>query len=303
MQWKKNGLVFRPQGEHPELLTHAANPVALHLNGDIYRIFYNGRDVQNRSSVGYVDLDVIHREIISHCNAPVFSFGETGSFYEFGVSIGNVYRDTVGSSFLLFMGWQKPHEEHWRGEIGRVRLTDDLTKAHLDPEFPFLARNPDNPISLSYPFVMPTADGYRMWYGSTITWDAGNGEMLHPIYTALSSNGVTWARQGLAVPYILGTAQAFSRPSVLRDTQGWHMWFSFRGNRPEKKYRIGYAFSCDGYSWELRLDEAGLDVSDDGWDSEMVEYPFVFEHKGHRYMLYNGNKYGRDGFGMAVLEL
>ena len=45
-----------------------------------------------------------------------------------------------------------------------------------------------------------------------------------------------------------------------------------------------------------------LDVSPSGWDSEMVCYPHVFDHKGKRYMLYNGNGYGRTGFGLAVLE-
>ena len=27
----------------------------------------------------------------------------------------------------------------------------------------------------------------------------------------------------------------------------------------------------------------------------MVEYPFVFDHRGSRYMLYNGNGYGATG--------
>jgi hypothetical protein len=27
----------------------------------------------------------------------------------------------------------------------------------------------------------------------------------------------------------------------------------------------------------------------------------VFDHKGERYMLYNGNGYGQTGFGLAVL--
>ena len=43
-----------------------------------------------------------------------------------------------------------------------------------------------------------------------------------------------------------------------------------------------------------------IDVSLVGWDSEMIEYPFVFEHKNKRYMLYNGNHYGKTGFGIAV---
>ena len=37
-----------------------------------------------------------------------------------------------------------------------------------------------------------------------------------------------------------------------------------------------------------------------GGDSEMIEYPFVFDHDGQRFMLYNGNGYGRSGFGVAV---
>jgi len=31
-------------------------------------------------------------------------------------------------------------------------------------------------------------------------------------------------------------------------------------------------------------------------------YPYVFDHAGSRYMLYNGNGYGRTGFGIAILE-
>ena len=75
---------------------------------------------------------------------------------------------------------------------------------------------------------------------------------------------------------------------------------SYRGN-VGKKNRIGYAFSKDEWNWELSLEGAGIDVSDEGWDSEMIEYPFVFDHKGQRYMLYNGNGYGETGLGLAVL--
>ena len=44
---------------------------------------------------------------------------------------------------------------------------------------------------------------------------------------------------------------------------------------------------------------AGLAPSAHGWDSEMVEYPCVFDHAGVRYMLYNGNDYGGGGVGLA----
>ena len=50
------------------------------------------------------------------------------------------------------------------------------------------------------------------------------------------------------------------------------------------------------------MNAVGIDVSKNGWDSEMICYPYVFDHKGKRYMLYNGNGYGKTGFGLAVLE-
>jgi len=139
-----------------------------------------------------------------------------------------------------------------------------------------------------------------MWYGTTLSWDAGNGEMLHVINFASSAEGQHWTREGLAVPFELGKAQAFSRPTVARDAQGgYQMWFSYRSGTGEK-YRIGHAVSKDGKAWTLALNEAGIDVSANGWDSEMIEYPLVFDHKDQRYMLYNGSGYGKTGFGLEV---
>ena len=34
----------------------------------------------------------------------------------------------------------------------------------------------------------------------------------------------------------------------------------------------------------------------------MMEYPFVYEHRGVKHMLYNGNGFGETGIGYAVLE-
>src|SRR5690606_30044824 len=126
--------------------------------------------------------------------------------------------------------------------------------------------------------------------------------MLHVLHYASSLDGNHWQRHGLAVPYELGVAQAFSRPTVLhRASGGYEMWFSSRGGR-WASYRIGFATSENGETWKLELEKAGIDVSTDGWDSEMIEYPFVFDHKGQRFMLYNGNGYGKTGFGLAVWE-
>lgn len=298
-QWQKLGQTYSPQALHPKLLSHAANPLAILLKDDIYRVFYSGRDNQNRSSVSYVDVDVIKNKVVYAHDKPVFEHGLANSFYSDGVSIGNCY-EADGKRYILFMGWQTSHNGHWRGDIGRLILHDDFSLA-LDSESPFMAINDIDLISLSYPWVMAVNSGYKMWYGSTVTWDAGNNEMLHVLNYASSSDGHQWQRHGLSVPYKLGVAQAFSRPSVIKVNNAFHMWFSYRSGSGEQ-YRIGYAHSLVGECWELRLAGTGIDVSASGWDSEMIEYPFVFNHKSELYMFYNGNGYGKTGFGLAKLS-
>lgn len=302
-RWRKLGLLYAPigQGRHPKLASHAANPLPIHLEGDMYRIFYSGRDSANRSSVGAVDIDIINRRIVKEHKEPFFAHGAPGSFYENGVSIGNCY-EADGVRYMLFMGWQAPKGEHWRGDVGRLIVRPDLT-LELDSSAPFMATDNVDPVSLSYPWVIGHKGGsFDMWYGSTASWDAGNGEMLHQLNYASSADGHRWTRHGLAIPYELGVAQAFSRPSVAAGPEGGlDMWFSYRG-APGKTYRIGHAASNDGRKWTLSLNETGLEVSSQGWDSEMTEYPFVFDHKGQRYMLYNGNGFGKTGFGLASLR-
>ena len=303
--WEKLGQLFWPDPKnyklHPKLLTHAANPLAIHLHDDVFRVLYSGRDGRNRSSVGGVDVDIVKRKVIKYYEEPFFQHGKPGSFYADGVSIGCSYAVNQ-TRYILFMGWQNPRDKHWRGDIGRLVVNPDLSLS-LDSEIPHLGCNEIDPISLSYPWVEPSGNGgFDMWYGSTKSWDAGNGEMIHTINHAYSVDGHTWERKGLAIPYELGCAQAFSRPTVIQNNMGdFKMWFSYRSGSGEK-YRIGYATSENGTYWKLGLENAGITVSTTDWDSEMIEYPFILNHEGIRYMLYNGNGYGKTGFGLAVLN-
>jgi hypothetical protein len=63
--WKKKGMIYGVNNDNPKLLTHASNPLAMHLEGDTYRIFYSGRDSENRSSVSYVDYDIEKQKVVN----------------------------------------------------------------------------------------------------------------------------------------------------------------------------------------------------------------------------------------------
>jgi len=74
----------------------------------------------------------------------------------------------------------------------------------------------------------------------------------------------------------------------------------YRRNK-DRSYRIGYASSTDLINWKREDAKVGIDVSPDGWDSEMVAHPHVFELDGEIYMFYLGNQVGKYGFGIAKL--
>jgi hypothetical protein len=130
---------------------------------------------------------------------------------------------------------------------------------------------------------------------------------VYEIKYAESNDGVRWRRDNVTCIAPRSPSEAISRPWVVRDAGTYRMWYSYRqhtGFRTDRlrSYRIGYAESEDGVSW-VRCDEtAGMNPADGGWDSEMVEFPSVYEHAGATHLLYNGNGFGESGVGHAVLE-
>ena len=75
---------------------------------------------------------------------------------------------------------------------------------------------------------------------------------------------------------------------------------NYRGK--EGGYRIGYASSDDMETWIRDDTKAGIDISEEGWDDEMISYPHIFELDGKIFMFYLGNQVGKYGFGLAELE-
>src|SRR5271157_5547070 len=93
MAWKKLGLVYRPTGDIPWARTHAANPVAEHVEGDRFRIYFSARDEQNRSSIGSVLVDLKEpTRVLEVAPTPVLAPGDLGMFDDCGASIGCILR-------------------------------------------------------------------------------------------------------------------------------------------------------------------------------------------------------------------
>ena len=68
-----------------------------------------------------------------------------------------------------------------------------------------------------------------------------------------------------------------------------------------RSYRLGYAESADGVSWNRLDNKLNLDVSESGFDSEAIMYAAPIEINDETFVFYNGNEFGKDGFALAKL--
>jgi predicted GH43/DUF377 family glycosyl hydrolase len=299
MHWSKLGQVFCPDRVHPWMRSHAANAVAEHRQGDEFRIYFSCRDADNQSSVGWVDVDLDNpTRVIRVAEEPVIGPGRIGAFDDSGASMGWLVREG-DRRYLYYLGWNLGVTVPWRNSIGLAISAAQNGPFERHSEAPVMDRSDIDPFSISYPCVLHDGDRWRMWYGSNLSWGRRETDMAHLIKYAESHDGIHWRPTGkVAVPFASADEYAISRPCVLSGPTGYRMWYCYRGER----YRIGYAESSDGLEWTRHDALAGIAPSDKGWDSEMVEYPFVFSHRGEMYMLYSGNGYGRTGFGIAILD-
>jgi hypothetical protein len=164
---------------------------------------------------------------------------------------------------------------------------------------PIIARSRFDPCAVLLPSVLKGKGVWRMWYGSGFKWEEDSAG-LHSYYDikyAKSKDGIQWERDGLVCIGLKSGEKNTSHPCVITDQGTYKMWYSYNASQG---YRIGYAESPDGYSWTRMDDEAVIEPSPSGWDSETVSHPHVFVHGDKKYMLYNGNGFGRNGFGLAV---
>jgi len=299
-EWRKLGLVFCPSGEMPWMQSHAAVPIAESLGDDLFKIYFSSRDEFNRSFTAYTVIDIARPNHIIELSAkPVLAPGGLGEFDDSG-AMATWLTSHQGKKFLYYIGWNLGVTVPFRNSIGLSVCTKSDEFARYS-NGPIVDRTMYEPHFCASCCVLPGEDFWRMWYLSCTGWRMREGKPEHKYHIkyAESHDGINWQRDGVvAIDFANDQEFAISRPSVTHDKDCWKMWYSFRG----QSYRIGYAESEDGRQWKRLDTQVGIDVSTSGWDSEMIEYPFVFDHKGQRYMLYNGNGYGKTGFGLAVLE-
>ena len=313
-KWEKLGKLFDPKDYKNEswMQEFAQSPSAL-LYEKRVRVYFCSRpaptaDGQYLSFLSYIDLDRKNLlSILDICREPILRLGGYGTFDEFGTYPISVIRDR-DEVRVYYAGWTRCESVPFNAAIGLAISHDDGDTFTRLGEGPVLSYSPDEPFLLGSPRIRKYGEKWYLWYVSGKEWlrTHGKPEPVYKIRTASSDDGINWVKFGKdLIESKLGIHECQACPDVIFRDGKYHMFFSYRSIHDYKSkeggYRIGYASSDDMVTWSRRDEMAGIEVSEEGWDSEMVNYPHVFALDGETYMLYQGNEMGRSGIGLAKL--
>ena len=304
MVWVKRGLVFDPSIQAPWIFSHAQVPTAFEMDEHI-RVFFAGRNNQGRSFITYVDLDKVDpTKIIYVHDKPILPLGETGTFDDEGMMPSDLIKiqDRI---YFFYSGWNRRMTCPYHNATG-ILFSDDNGASYYRPfDGPILDRISTEPYLAVTPSVLVENGIWKMWYVSGLSWKEIDGyfEPIYVIKYAHSLDGINWIRPSHVCIEQHHALEAFSRPSVIKDVDTYKMWFcsrnsiNYRGG--EGSYSLGYAESSDGVNWVRTDGELDLKADSSEWDGEMQCYPYIIDIADKRYMFYNGNGFGRSGFGLA----
>lgn len=307
MNTKDYGRIFIPQ-EYG--LQYAKSPQAIVFENFV-RIYFSycvpdqGKLI---SRVGFVDYDKNFTQILQ-ISKNVISNGSLGCFDEHGIFPFSPFID--GKTIkAITSGWSRRQSVSVDTALGLAISKDEGRTFERVGRGPVLASEINEPYLIADGFVVKrTRNDYVMFYIYGINWgnykESEQPERTYRIAVAESDNLLDWKRDGKQIISEKYEDEAQALPTVVCWQERWHMFFCYRHtvdfrNDSSKAYRIGYAYSNNLKSW-VRDDEH-ISIPLHEWCNEMQCYPNVFVMDDSLYLLYNGNHFGENGFGLLELE-
>jgi hypothetical protein len=309
MKWEKNGHIFSVSGEGGWMNTHAQLPTPLIKKDEgVLRVYFSTRSKQSESGTSFVDLDLDNiRRVIRVNENPILPLGSPGMFDEHGVMPACAIQEGE-NVFLYYSGWQRSTGVLYNNYAGLAISEDGGETFRRAFNGPVFDRTTYEVYSATSPLILKDNDLWHAWYSAGTNWHTIDGKLEHTydLKHATSLDGRQWRQNNETAVAQKDEYEALTMPAVKKIGDEFHMWFSYRGSAGfrgvgDSAYRIGYANSRDLITWARDDLSAGIDLSETGWDSEMIAYPAICDVNGDTIMLYNGNGFGVSGFGFATL--
>jgi hypothetical protein len=303
MNWKKLGQIIQPNPKY-SWMSHYAGPSFVRVLDGRLLVYVSGRDSNNISRVGIVEISIDNEEfnILKIEENPCLEIGQLGLFDENGASYPWLVEHD-NKIFMYYVGWVNGGRSRFQNYTGLAISDDNGFSFKRIKNTPILDRTDKEPFGSGSCCVFKENDKWLMYYTAFEPWveKVGNNRPTYNIKRAYSNDGINWERTlEVVVDFKDDSEYVIGKPMLIRDSDTYKLWICCRG----LSYRVGYAESTDKGKTYVRKDEiVGIDISESGWDSQSIEYAYVFDYKGQRYMIYNGNDFGKTGIGLAKLTV
>ncbi|MFD3157166.1 hypothetical protein ACFIJ5_09950 [Haloimpatiens sp. FM7330] len=301
MKWIKKGLIFNPKNKMSWAKDSALQPVPYFIKEDVIRVYAGFRDEKGVSRVGFVDLDANNpSNVLEISRKPVLNIGIPGAFDDNGVVPCAVVKNDK-KVYMYYAGYKLGEKVRMTIFSGLAISEDNGKSFERYSNVPVFERTNSEVLFRVIHSIILENGRWRVWYGGGSQFKQGKYKTL-PMYDIRyteSEDGVHFNRTGKVILPTQGQEYRVARPYIIKDAGIYKMFFC--AGSENVTYKLGYAESIDGISWIRKDEELGMELSKNGWDSLMMAYPSVVKYKDKVYLFYNGNNYGKDGFGYAEL--
>lgn len=290
--WNKQGNIFNKH--------HSQLPV-VDIYSDTYKIYYSTRNKNGCSIPMSISIFKHNLKQYLHPIEIDIPLGKPGMFDHYGVMPTDIITLDDNIKYLYYIGWSLRKDISYHNTLGLAISKDNGITWTKYSDGPIFNSSTLEPGFIGTAKVYKDKDNWIMYYLSCREWIDNNGK-LEPTYDikiATSVNGIDWLPTNkIAIPLEENEGGIASFQMI-----GNQAWFSVRGklsyrDNINESYKIKSATLINN-KW-IRNKEIELDISSNGWDSEMVAYPYIVKENDKLIMFYNGNKFGKTGFGYAT---
>lgn len=300
MKMIKSEIIYGAKGEFGEWMDNSAMKPIPVMIGDVLRVYVTFRTKDGAGRPGYVDLNPDNlSEVLYVSREPLLEFGDVGYFDDNGVVPCTVFEDD-GKYYMYYTGFNlgvKVRMTYFSG----LGISDDGTHFRKYSTIPVMERTEKGSLFRSVQCVVKETDCWKVYYVAGDKFLQGKKKTLaeYELYCLETDDLTKLNYDGQIVLPCVGNEYRIGAPQVVKDDGIYKMYYCT--GTEDVVYDLKYAESEDGLNWVRKDDKLGFKRTPGGWDSDMAAYPSVIEIKGRKYMFYNGNNFGHDGFGYAEI--
>jgi hypothetical protein len=290
--WIKQGNIFNKH--------HSQLPV-IDVYPNTYKLYYSTRDKNGYSIPMCVPISKLTLKPTSDPLGIGLKLGNVGMFDHYGVMPTDIITLDNGIKYLYYIGWSLRKDIPYHNALGLAISKDNGITWEKYSEGPIFNSCPKEPGFIGTAKVFKSKKKWSMYYLSCREWIEGENKLepKYDIKLATSINGVDWEPTNRTIIPLEKNEGGIASFQMIDNKA----WFSVRGAVSYRKdikesYKIKTSTLIEG-KW-VRDKHIELDVSPNGWDSEMVAYPYIIKEKNNLIMFYNGNEFGKSGIGVAT---